>query len=585
MQVYSIVLLVVAFISSLCTAYLIFNANKGLDPLYVLSSFILTVSNIGYYLLSDATTFEGAMLANAVAYLGGIFLPLILMIMLSSFSDTKLPRWFLAIITLINIGIYCMVLLSSRYLVYYSASIFVPDSYLKLVNSPGPGYYIRVVVLSVEVILSIFFTVITIMGKKKASSKTMWIFLSFMIITIAVYIISSFLGVSHTVIAFFFLACEFALVFTTSKFMLYDISINVQKKAIAEDTKGFVTLDKKLNLVGFNSSASQFFPDLLNCRIDSPIVTDSYAFGQVLRWIRKESPTLGIDSVLSKEFIINDNSLSDNIHINCNLSVLSFGVRNSILGFLLEINDETEQVNYINELNYAGVRLKKEADRQTKRAENLQSSIILGMAAMIESRDNSTGGHINRTSACVQMFVDKIKESGKYKMSDIYWTNIINAVPLHDLGKIAVDDRILRKRDKLEPAEYEEMKKHAAVGAEIVQQVLADVDDKEFVRVASNVAHYHHEKYNGSGYPEGLSGNRIPLEARIMAIADVFDALISRRYYKDQMSYDDAFNIIKNDLGTHFDPNLGKIFLSMKDDLIILYDSFSGADAPSVLKS
>lgn len=585
MQIYSIALLIVAFISSLCTAYLIFNANKGLDPLYVLSSFILTVSNIGYYLLSDSSTFESAMMANAIAYLGGIFLPLILMIMLASFSDTKLPRWFLASITLINIGIYCMILLSGRFLIYYASSSFDPDSPLRLVNTPGLGYYIRVVVLSVEVILSIFFTVITIMGKKKASSKTMWIFLSFMIITIAVYIITSLIGVSHTVIAFFFLACEFALVFTTSKFMLYDISLNVQKKAIMEDTKGFVTLDKKLNLVGFNRSAAQFFPDLSNCRIDSPIVTDSYAFSQVLRWIRKESPTMVIDSIKSKEFIINDNSLSDNIHINCNLSVLSFGARNAILGYLLEINDETEQVNYINELNYAGVRLKKEADRQTKRAENLQSSIILGMAAMIESRDNSTGGHINRTSACVQLFVDKIKESGKYRMSDIYWTNIINAVPLHDLGKIAVDDRILRKKDKLEPAEYEEMKKHAAVGAEIVQQVLADVDDKEFVRVASNVAHYHHEKYNGSGYPEGLSGNRIPLEARIMALADVFDALISRRYYKDQMSYDDAFNIIKTDLGTHFDPNLGKIFLSMKDDLIILYDSFSGADAPNVLKS
>lgn len=585
MQIYSIALLIVAFISSLCTAYLIFNANKGLDPLYVLSSFILTVSNIGYYLLSDSSTFESAMMANAIAYLGGIFLPLILMIMLASFSDTKLPRWFLASITLINIGIYCMILLSGRFLIYYASSSFDPDSSLRLVNTPGLGYYIRVVVLSVEVILSIFFTVITIMGKKKASSKTMWIFLSFMIITIAVYIITSLIGVSHTVIAFFFLACEFALVFTTSKFMLYDISLNVQKKAIMEDTKGFVTLDKKLNLVGFNRSAAQFFPDLSNCRIDSPIVTDSYAFSQVLRWIRKESPTMVIDSIKSKEFIINDNSLSDNIHINCNLSVLSFGARNAILGYLLEINDETEQVNYINELNYAGVRLKKEADRQTKRAENLQSSIILGMAAMIESRDNSTGGHINRTSACVQLFVDKIKESGKYRMSDIYWTNIINAVPLHDLGKIAVDDRILRKKDKLEPAEYEEMKKHAAVGAEIVQQVLADVDDKEFVRVASNVAHYHHEKYNGSGYPEGLSGTRIPLEARIMALADVFDALISRRYYKDQMSYDDAFNIIKTDLGTHFDPNLGKIFLSMKDDLIILYDSFSGADAPNVLKS
>ena len=131
---------------------------------------------------------------------------------------------------------------------------------------------------------------------------------------------------------------------------------------------------------------------------------------------------------------------------------------------------------------------------------------------------------------------------------------------------------------------YEEMKRHAEVGAEIVKQVLADVDDQEFVRVASNVAHYHHEKYNGTGYPDHLKGTRIPLEARIMALADVFDALISKRYYKEQMSYDEAFAIIKNDLGTHFDPQLGRIFLGMKDELIALYEKFSGEDDPNVLK-
>lgn len=585
MQIYSIVLLAVAVISSFCTAYLIFNAKKGIDPLYVLASFIITVSNIGYFLLQDAGTLGTALIANSVSYLGGVFLPLILMIMLASFSDYKLPVWFQATITLINIAVYAFVLLSNRFGIYYSKSVFDPDSAMRLVNTPGYGYYIRLIVLAVEVILSIFFTVLAITGKRTASWKTMWTFLLFMLMTIIVYGLTSIFHISHTVIAFFFLACDFALVFTTSRFQLYDISLNVQRRMTAEVSKAFITMDRKFNLAGYNNSAAQFFPDLNNCRIDSPIVTNSYALNEILRWIRKVSPNMSVKSVDSKEFIINDSNMLENKHINCTLTGLSFGIRNRILGYLIEINDETEQVNYINELSFTGVRLKKEAERQTKRAENLQGSIILGMAAMIESRDNSTGGHINRTSACVQLFVEKIKKSGQFPMNDNYWTNIINAAPLHDLGKIAVDDRILRKKEKLETEEYDQMKRHAAVGAEIVQQVLADVDDKEFVRVASNVAHYHHEKYDGTGYPEGLKGDRIPLEARVMALADVFDALISRRYYKDQMSFDDAFELIRKDLGSHFDPKLGKIFLGMRDELIALYSSFSGEDAPDVLRT
>ena len=584
MQIYSIVLLAVAVISAFCTAYLIFNANKGIDPLYILASFIISVSNIGYFMLSDAPNYDSAIIANSLAYLGGIFLPLIMMLMMAAFSDSKLPNWFLVFITSVNIFLYAVVLLSYRFNFYYSVSYFDPNNPMRLVNTPGFAYYIRLIILLVEVILSIFFTALTITGKKTASWKTMWIFLVFMISTIMAYGLTSILHLTHTIVAFFFLACDLALLFTTSRFQLYDISLNIQKRMTAEVSKGFITLDRKLNLAGFNGSAAKFFPDLLNCRIDSQISTDSFAFNEILRWIRKTVPGMDIQSVKSKEFVINDNSLTQNIHISCTLTTLTFGIRNTILGYLLEINDETAQVNYINELNYTGIRLKKEAERQTKRAENLQSSIILGMAAMIESRDNSTGGHINRTSACVQLFVEKIKESGMYAMSENYWSNVINAAPLHDLGKIAVDDKILKKDRELEDSEYDQMKKHAAVGADIVKQVLADVDDKEFVRIASNVAHYHHEKYNGKGYPDGISGERIPLEARIMALADVFDALISKRYYKEQMSYDDAFAIIKEDLGTHFDPKLGKIFLGMRSELIALYNSFTGADDPNLLK-
>jgi putative two-component system response regulator len=260
------------------------------------------------------------------------------------------------------------------------------------------------------------------------------------------------------------------------------------------------------------------------------------------------------------------------------MSFIHFGLDNHVTGYLVEILDDTEQHNMIESMSFRGESLQREAERQAKRAKSMQMSTILGMAAMIESRDNSTGGHINRTSACVALFVEHLRKIADYNMSESYWDAVINAAPLHDLGKIAVDDKILRKPTGLTEEEYEEMKKHAAAGAEIMNKVLEDVDDKEFVRVAANVAHYHHEKYNGTGYPDKLRGENIPFEARIMALADVFDALASRRYYKEPMSYDEAFSIIKSELGHHFDPHLGSIFIKLKPDIIELYESFESTD-------
>ena len=131
---------------------------------------------------------------------------------------------------------------------------------------------------------------------------------------------------------------------------------------------------------------------------------------------------------------------------------------------------------------------------------------------------------------------------------------------MHDLGKIAVDDAILRNPNRFTPEEYEVMKKHAAEGARIVHEILKDTDDKAFHHLAENVAHYHHERWDGSGYPEGLKGEEIPLEARIMAIADVYDALVSKRVYKERMSFEEADRIISEGMGTHFDPQLKECY-------------------------
>ena len=213
-------------------------------------------------------------------------------------------------------------------------------------------------------------------------------------------------------------------------------------------------------------------------------------------------------------------------------------------------------------------------DEKSKKILAIQDSIIRGMAVMVEQRDNSTGGHINRTSDCVKVFMDYIEKCDDYAFTPSFVKAVVKAAPMHDLGKIAVDDEVLRKPGRFTDEEYEIMKGHAAAGQHIVDMVLAEVDDQEFKSVTRNVAHYHHEKWDGTGYPEKISGEDIPIEARIMALADVFDALVSKRCYKDAMSYDKAFDIIEHDLGTHFDPKLGRLFLQCKDDLIALYESY-----------
>ena len=215
-------------------------------------------------------------------------------------------------------------------------------------------------------------------------------------------------------------------------------------------------------------------------------------------------------------------------------------------------------------------------DEKTKRIQENLNNTIRNMAIMVEGRDNSTGGHIRRTSECVRVFIEQLKQENEFSniLDNHFCYSVINAAPMHDLGKITVKDSILTKNGKFTDDEYEQMKKHAAAGADIVAKILESEEDIEFKNIAINIAHYHHEKWNGQGYPEKISGEEIPLEARIMALADVFDALVSKRCYKESFSYDDSFKIIEDSLGNHFDPILGKIFIKCRPQLEALYNTY-----------
>ncbi len=249
--------------------------------------------------------------------------------------------------------------------------------------------------------------------------------------------------------------------------------------------------------------------------------------------------------------------------------------KDALVGYGLLLEDDTEQQKYVRLLNSYNSRLQIEVEQKTEHIRKVQNSIITGLASVVESRDNSTGGHINRTSVIVHTFAYKLLEHPEimeqYGLSKRFLHNVTKAAPMHDLGKIAIDDVILRKPASFTDAEFAEMQKHPAEGAKILRKVLREVDDEDFVRIAVNIAHYHHEHFDGTGYPEHLAGNDIPVEARIMAFADVFDALVSKRCYKEAYSIDKVFSIIEESFGKLFDPVLGAVFLECREELTQLY--------------
>ncbi|MBQ9413262.1 MAG: HD domain-containing protein [Oscillospiraceae bacterium] len=200
---------------------------------------------------------------------------------------------------------------------------------------------------------------------------------------------------------------------------------------------------------------------------------------------------------------------------------------------------------------------------QSAHVERIQRSIISSLAEIVEERDENTGGHILRTERYVEKLLLRMRESPDFsELTDAWCGNVVLASLTHDIGKIRVPDAILNKPGKLTDDEYGIIKKHTVFGGDIIRRTMTDVEEQEFCDIAYNIARHHHERYDGRGYPDGLRGEDIPLEARIMALADVYDALVSQRVYKKPLSRKEAARIIRAGSGTQFDPKLVPLFLA-----------------------
>ena len=207
--------------------------------------------------------------------------------------------------------------------------------------------------------------------------------------------------------------------------------------------------------------------------------------------------------------------------------------------------------------------------QKTMQLQNLQNAIIFSFADMVESRDKSTGGHIERTSGYIKILMDEMKKRGVYadEISMLDMELFVSSARLHDVGKIAISDLILNKPGKLTDDEFLTMKTHTTQGETTIDQISSRTDDVEFLYNAKLFAGTHHERWDGNGYPRGLSGTAIPLQGRVMALVDVYDALLSERPYKKAFTAEEAKNVFIEGSGKHFDPNITEVFLSISDNL------------------
>ena len=236
-------------------------------------------------------------------------------------------------------------------------------------------------------------------------------------------------------------------------------------------------------------------------------------------------------------------------------------LRKRIEVHLLIESQKKELIHYNN-------KLQEMVDAKTKTVVQLKNAILKTMAELVECRDNITGGHIERTQKYLGMMLAAMQNHGIYQEEISSWNIdfVLQSAQLHDVGKIAIKDDILQKPGKLTNEEFEKIKEHTAFGEKIIEKIKDSTGEQEFLDYAKILASSHHEKWNGAGYPRNLKGEEIPLLGRVMAIVDVYDALVSNRPYKNAFTHDEAVNTILADRGSHFDPVLVDLFLGISDE-------------------
>lgn len=526
---------------------------------------IIPVANLGYWNQVCAAELGQALLGNKISYLGGCFGTLAITLSILSLCKVRIGKPVRCLMFLASMIVYGLALTAGYSTVFYNqVSYEISDGVGRLVKVYSPLHTLFYVLVVAYFLICFWGLLKGARNRKEVSIKTVALLFALVCISVFAFFAGKKVGKGIELLPVCYVLCQISFLVIAHRLVLYNVDEIVVDAEIGRGDVGAVVVDLERRFLGCNEAARKYFPEFHGLIIDARLPGGTDFLEKMEKWMRN----IQLTKKPQEEFFYRG---------DCVFRVIGdyLWEGGNIRGYHFVIRDHTDEQRYIDLLNRYNVELEQDVKQKTDYLVEMHDRLVLGMADMVENRDNSTGGHIKRTSHVVKILVDEMRQDPALGLTQEFCDAIVKAAPMHDLGKISVDDAVLRKPGKFTPEEYEQMKTHAEKGAEIVRQLLSGLDDAYFAKIAENVAHYHHERMDGSGYPNGLQGEQIPFEARVMAIADVYDALVSKRCYKESMSFEEAYKIIQEGMGTQFDARLNPYFMRCRKKLEDYYSDIS----------
>ncbi|MCR5202455.1 MAG: HD domain-containing protein [Lachnospiraceae bacterium] len=531
---------------------------ENIDIYYWSIVIIIPIVILGYWLKTRATTVEGAKFTFAFIYLDSTVLLTVMLFAMIRFIGVRVKSWIKVIIYSITMGHLFMIWMCLQNDLYYKKMTLIDTGMgtaTKMLN--GQFKFIHWIYLAIMILAIVVVGIIALIKRGTYSKRSLILYTVITITGLVMYVVETVHSVDFSYLPLLYVVADLAIASEYDRIHTHDIAIIISEQEKRESVNGYIAFDLKGRFLSCNDKAYEFLPDLKNQVVDAKIPLDTDMADIFYELIEDYERGIKRDERINKEDFI----------YNCEINEFTIRKDERVQGYLFEIRDVTKEQNMLDMVNDYNENLNAEVTKKTENIRQIQQRVVLGLANMVENRDDNTGGHVKRTSDIVKYIVEEMVRQNVYKFDEMFATDVIRAAPMHDLGKITIDNSILLKPGRFTPEEYEIMKTHSVKSGEIVSIILKDVEEDHFAEVAFNVARFHHERWDGKGYPEGLVGEMIPLEARIMAVADVYDALVSKRCYKEAMDFERAADIMTEGMGTQFDPNMLSVFIGCRQKL------------------
>lgn len=540
-NIYVLIQVIGCVILTLELIYVSLQKPSNLQKHFIIILLMFIISFLGYLIELIADTKMGSFIGCSLGYVSKPFAMVANMFLLCEYANIKIKKPFIIAIIVFFIFLSLMEMTNPLHYQYYSYVEYDPTK----IGSPlkvGHGLFWYIYMAASFLIFFAYSGIVFYEFKqsKTKQAKQMAVLLFFVALFAFVGLFLFIFGLTYnydtTLFGMMLSSLMFLILLT--KYRMFDALTTAQNKALNENGDGLLVLDARLALTYYNDTASEILPEL---KENMGRTTEHIIISELDKLNTKE-PIFIKDKVY--ELVVDEDYV---------------GRRKILIGKSYIFKDITEHY-------YRGENLKKEVNKVTSKLVSLQRNALVAFAGIVEARDGNTGEHIKNVSTGAYLIARELKNNPNYKgLDDKYIEMIRECAPLHDIGKVYISDSILLKPGKLTPEEMEVMHTHPQKGYEIIEQAVKQIEEPIYVKTCQEIALGHHERWDGTGYPKKLKGDKIPLSARIVAVADVYDALRMKRSYKDAYSKEKAIEIIKEETGTHFDPEIVEAFLKIVD--------------------